>query len=572
MGGRWEAQRGMERMPDRSREVEENLWSARAAGPAVLTVGQLNRWIGRVVDSEFFDDVHVVGQVSNYRPNQRSGHVYFTLRDEEAEIPAVMWQSQARRLRFTPENGLEVVATGHVEFYQPRGRIQLIVRQLEPRGVGALELAFRQLYRRLEREGLFEDARKRALPPFPQRIGVVTSPTGAAVRDILVTLRRRFPGLHIFVVPVRVQGDGAAEEIARAIANLNRWSAHLGGIDVMIVGRGGGSQEDLWAFNEEVVARAIAQSRIPVVSAVGHEIDTTIADLVADVRAATPTAAAQIVVPDAQEVLRTIERHARSLMRTVAHRLEMERSRLRQIERAEPFARPLAIVERARQRVDEAAQRLEGGWHRRARGWHDRLHHAARVLVGLHPLRVMRRMDRQVEMLRERLGRAVGRCLDRAEAGLAGLERRLAGRHPGMQVGMYRREVRAAERRLAGAARRRVRGWAPVLDEVHRRLERAPQRLVEALAKRTETAETRLRVNSYRSVLRRGYAIVRRRGRKRLVTRSADARPGEVLTTEMFDGSFESQVIERGQGVLFGEDRDEARAGEQAGGSPGPVE
>ncbi|HXG04019.1 MAG TPA: exodeoxyribonuclease VII large subunit, partial [Candidatus Binatia bacterium] len=264
---------------------------------AVLTVTQLTEQLRRTVE-ERFPAVWVEGEISNFRL-YGSGHAYFTLKDEGAQLRAVMFRTRTRRLRFEPTDGLHVLAFGALEVYPQRGEYQLVVELLEPRGVGALQLAFEQLKQRLGAEGLFDAGRKRPLPRFPRRIGLVTSPDGAALRDMLRIIGRRFAGLSIVLAPCRVQGEGAAEEIAQGLADLNR----LGGVDVIIVGRGGGSLEDLWAFNEEVVARAIAASKVPVISAVGHEVDVTIADFVADVRAPTPSAAAEMVAARRDELI-----------------------------------------------------------------------------------------------------------------------------------------------------------------------------------------------------------------------------------------------------------------------------
>ena len=252
----------------------------RPAGPGTITVTELTRLIKGAIQAQLPAELHLVGEISNFT-RSANGHLYFTMKDAASEIRCVMWRTAAGAMRFQPSDGLAVIATGAVDVYEPRGQYQFYVRKLEPRGVGALELAFRQLKERLAKEGLFAPERKRDLPRVPERIAVVTSATGAAIRDILQTLRRRYPAVRVFVFDVRVQGDGAAGEVADAIRRINRNRERLGGIDVMIVGRGGGSLEDLWAFNEEAVARAIFASKIPVVSAVGHEVDFTIADFTA---------------------------------------------------------------------------------------------------------------------------------------------------------------------------------------------------------------------------------------------------------------------------------------------------
>lgn len=265
-----------------------------------LTVSELTAHIKQLVDRNFFD-VWVVGEVSNFRGGKGRPHFYFSLKDENSQLSAVMFNGAAR-IGFELVDGLELVCHGNVTVYGPRGQYQIVVDECYPKGVGALQLAFEQLKKKLDDEGLFRAEHKSSIPFLPRRIGVVTSPTGAAVRDIIHVLTRRYPPIEILLYPVKVQGDGAAEEIAHAIDAFNR----RGDVDVMIVGRGGGSLEDLWAFNEEVVARAIFNSRIALISAVGHEIDFTIADFVADVRAPTPSAAAEIAVPVLDDLKRAI--------------------------------------------------------------------------------------------------------------------------------------------------------------------------------------------------------------------------------------------------------------------------
>ena len=269
------------------------------AGP--LTVTELTRRIKDTLETGFAD-VWVVGEISGLRIPS-SGHLYFSLKDKGANIKCVFFRSGSRFLRFRPEDGLEVILRGRLSLYEPRGEYQIIAEYMEPKGLGALQLAFIQMKEKLEKDGLFDPARKRPLPPYPKCIGVVTSPTGAAVRDILKVLKRRAPGVHVIIAPASVQGESAPAEVARAIEDLNR----RGGLDVLIVGRGGGSLEDLAAFNTEVVARAIFNSNIPVISAVGHEIDFTIADFVADLRAPTPSAAAEIVAKSEEELRHRLE-------------------------------------------------------------------------------------------------------------------------------------------------------------------------------------------------------------------------------------------------------------------------
>ncbi len=273
-----------------------------------LTVSQLTAQIKNALEGEF-TSVWVAGEISNYSRPQ-SGHSYFTLKDDQAQIRSVMWRSAAARLKFDLADGLDVICHGHVDVYAPRGSYQLVIDQLQPKGIGALELALRKLREKLTAEGLFDPARKRTLPPFPRRVAFVTSPTGAAIHDFLQVLQRRWRGVDVLVIPARVQGDGAVQEIVSGIRLANRVVPRP---DVIVVGRGGGSLEDLWSFNEEPVVRAIAASRIPTVSAVGHEIDVTLADLAADVRALTPSEAAERIVPAAEEISARIHNYQKRL-------------------------------------------------------------------------------------------------------------------------------------------------------------------------------------------------------------------------------------------------------------------
>ncbi|MBF0217757.1 MAG: exodeoxyribonuclease VII large subunit, partial [Candidatus Omnitrophica bacterium] len=278
----------------------------------VFTVSELTREIAFFLEDKY-PGVWVEGEISNFTRSS-SGHCYFSLKDEDSTLKCVMFKSSSARTRFSPEDGLSVLCSGKIGVYNKQGQYQLYVDRIEPRGKGALYIAFEQLKEKLSKEGLFSEERKRRIPPFPRRVAVVTSATGAAIRDIITVARRRDPGIEITVYPVMVQGEGAKDEIASAIASLNEYNGNIGTncpggnpIDVMIVGRGGGSIEDLWAFNEEIVARAIAASDIPVVSAVGHEIDFTISDFVADKRAPTPSAAAEMIIADKNETLSRVE-------------------------------------------------------------------------------------------------------------------------------------------------------------------------------------------------------------------------------------------------------------------------
>jgi exodeoxyribonuclease VII large subunit len=318
-------------------DSSSKLLAALFAERRIFTVTEVTEQIKDTLESEFFA-LHVQGEVSNYKRHQ-SGHWYFTLKDSHAQMRAVFYKQWNRLMRFEPENGLEVRLRGRLSVYEPRGEYQLIVEVMEPLGVGALQLAFEQQVRRLAAEGLFDEARKRKLPLLPRRVGIVTSPVGAAIRDMLQVLERRNRGIDVIIAPVRVQGTTAAREIVDAIRLLNKHAKKPGNeIDVIIVGRGGGSIEDLWAFNEEPVARAIYESEIPVVSAVGHETDFTIADFVADYRAPTPSAAAEIVAAESSDLAARIEYLQNSLARAIIHSLLMRKSRMRDLIESRGFA------------------------------------------------------------------------------------------------------------------------------------------------------------------------------------------------------------------------------------------
>jgi exodeoxyribonuclease VII large subunit len=298
----------------------------------VFTVTEVTAEVRRMMESAF-GEVFVEGEISNCRP-WTTGHVYFTLKDRSAQLKAVMWKSAARLVKFKLEDGLQVVARGRLTVYEPKGEYQLVCDQIEPKGLGALQLALEQLKKRLQAEGLLDAARKRPLPTLPRKIGIVTSIDGAALRDIIKVLGRRYPNAHLVIAPTRVQGEGAAADIARALGNIGR----VEGVDVVIVGRGGGSIEDLWAFNEEPVARAIAACPVPVISAVGHEVDVTLSDLVADLRAPTPSAAAEVVVAAKNDFVGHIDNLSDRLDSAIETRMQNGRHLLQRIEGRPAFA------------------------------------------------------------------------------------------------------------------------------------------------------------------------------------------------------------------------------------------
>ena len=319
--------------------------------PRVYSVSELTRLIRGIVEAGF-PAVCVEGELSNVR-QPASGHCYFTIKDASAQIRAVIWRNDVRGLPFVPRDGLLVRVFGALTVYERDGSYQIVVRRMEEGGKGALQAAFEALKKKLGDEGLFDAARKKPLPLLPRHIGIVTSPTGAAIRDILNILRRRFPNLHVVLAPARVQGEGAAQEIAAAIDLLDR----RGGMDVLIVGRCGGSIEDLWCFNDEGVARAIARCSIPVISAVGHETDFTISDFVADLRAPTPSAAAELVVGRKDEFRAALSEQARLMVRLLKHALRETRSRFQSVARSYVFREPGHAAKVYRQRIDRLNER-----------------------------------------------------------------------------------------------------------------------------------------------------------------------------------------------------------------------
>jgi exodeoxyribonuclease VII large subunit len=316
----------------------------------ILTVSELTQEIKNILDLKF-SDIWIEGEISNLRIPP-SGHIYFTLKDDFSQIRAVLFKMQARTLRFVLQDGLHVVCRGRVSVYERRGEYQLILEEVEPKGIGALQLAFLQLKDRLEKEGLFDPAHKKPIPMIPQTIGIVTSPTGAVIRDMLHIIHRRFENIHILLHPVRVQGEGASLEIAKAIEDFNKRM----NVDVIIVGRGGGSLEDLWSFNEEIVVRAIYHSKIPIVSAVGHETDYTISDFVADLRAPTPSAAAELVVRDKREIKNTLHYLEERLENQILQTLQENRTNLSHLKKM--LTDPRKKIEEYFLRTDDLVNRF----------------------------------------------------------------------------------------------------------------------------------------------------------------------------------------------------------------------
>jgi exodeoxyribonuclease VII large subunit len=490
------------------------------------TVSELSAALRRTVE-DAYGHVRVRGEISGYRGPHSSGHAYFSLKDEGARIDAVVWRTAFGRMRIKPEDGLEVIATGRLTTYPGRSTYQIVIESLEPAGLGALMALLEQRKQKLAAEGLFDEARKQLLPFLPDVIGVVTSPTGAVIRDILHRLADRFPR-HVLVWPVRVQGDGAAEEIAAAIRGFNELPEQ-GAIprpDVLIIARGGGSIEDLWSFNEEIVVRAAADSMIPLISAVGHETDTTLIDFVSDRRAPTPTAAAEIAVPVRVELIGRIDSLARRSLSCWARGQDHRRTELRAAVRALPSAETLLAL--PRQRLDGAAERLP-----RALVANAQVHHRAysAIAARLTPQTLTGRILRDRERVAAFAARTV-QCVrvqrERRRERFAAVSVRLTASLRANAQAQRVRIARARER-VDTLTSRAARAILTLLDRRDARLERAGQ-LLTAL--------------SYHGVLARGFALVR--GETGRPLRAAAAvNPGMRLDIEFADGRVRASAEAR---------------------------
>ncbi len=371
----------------------------------IYTVSQVNSLIKGILENNLPRRLTINGEITDWRLHH-SGHCYFSLKDENSTLPCVMWKSKFGAVKFQPENGLAVLATGSIDVYVPHGRYQFIIDKLIPAGVGALQLAFEQMVKKLQAQGLFDEAHKKPIPEYPERIGILTSESGAAIEDIKDSIWNRWPCVKLFLYPVPVQGDGAAEKIAAAIRDINRRNKKLK-LDVLIVGRGGGSLEDLWAFNEEVLARAIFDSKIPIISAVGHEIDTTVADLVADARASTPTKAGVVAVPDMQKVLGDLENYQSSMNNNVTLCLNYRQ-----------------------QQLDESAGNIADAVKEFLTERRERLYETFEQLTKIEPHRLLGKMRDDLNTLQNRVNAAIQEIFNKRKMALTAQANLLAGLNP----------------------------------------------------------------------------------------------------------------------------------------------
>ncbi|WP_163537738.1 exodeoxyribonuclease VII large subunit [Gracilibacillus sp. YIM 98692] len=371
--------------------------------PKFLTVTALTKYIKKKFDvDKHLSNIWLKGELSNFKHHSR-GHMYMTIKDDRASIRAVMFHSQNRRIKFTPENGMKVLLQGYVSVFESQGQYQLYIQDMQPDGVGALHLAYEQLKNKLNHEGLFEDSRKKTLPTYPKRLAVLTSPTGAAIKDILITLQRRYPIVDVLIVPILVQGDQSARSIVDAIQYVNQ----LEHMDVMILGRGGGSIEELWSFNEEIVARAIAKSDIPIISAIGHETDFTISDFVADLRAPTPTGAAEIAVPSQKDLLEHISHLKQRLTYSYDQNKKSKSQKLKAIQDSYVFRFPLRLVEEKEQLLDRLLDQSDKQIRRIQKEKLNQFSYLEKRLKQVTPHHKIDQLHSEVKLMAERLDRSI---------------------------------------------------------------------------------------------------------------------------------------------------------------------
>jgi len=398
-------------------------------GTKIYTVGEVNTLVKMVLQDLLPDRLIVRGEISGWKHHLPRGHCYFSLKDETGVLACVMWADKFRAVRFRPEDGMAVLATGYVDVYIKGGKYQLYVEKLEPEGIGALQLAFEQMVRKLRAEGLFDEAHKRPIPQYPERISILTSESGAAVHDITDSIHNRWPCVKLFLYPVPVQGEGAAEQIAFAIRDVNKRNRKLK-LDLLIVGRGGGSLEDLWAFNEEVLARAIFDSEIPIISAVGHEVDVTVADLVADARASTPTKAGVVAVPDMRDVLAELSSRQRMLTNDIRSQLQLADQSVKTILASSVFRNPLLVVRNREQQLDETGMRLADSVKGLVSTARQALHSYYEQVVRIEPHRLLAKRTVELKDLQSRTNAAMREIISRGRMQLLSQDNRLAGLNP----------------------------------------------------------------------------------------------------------------------------------------------
>lgn len=477
----------------------------------IYTVSQLTNQIKLILEENLEPRISVIGEITDMRL-QSSGHCYYTLKDKNSNLPCVMWASKFSKLKFTPENGLEITARGYIDVYPPHGKYQFITDSMNLAGVGDLQLAFEQMVKKLQAEGLFNDEHKKPLPRYPEKIGILTSPTGAAIHDIADSIFNRWPCVKLYLYPVPVQGEGAAEKIALAIDDLNRRNDKLK-LDVLIVGRGGGSLEDLWAFNEEILARAIFNSKIPIISAVGHEIDTTIADLVADKRASTPTKAGVTVVPDMADVLAQLKSIQNQLTGNLNHKTQSANQSLQTILASAVFRHPLGPVLYATQAVDELTNRLNDSAKNNINRLRNRISSFYENINKIEPHRLLGKNILKLNEFSTRLDNGFKNNINKLKD----------------RINVFFENIKKME------PHRLLDKNALKLNDLSTRYETTLKKLINKKLMQMETASAKLDALNPKSVLKRGYSITTIKKTSQLLIDPDKIDLGDILITELAD-------------------------------------
>ena len=512
---------------------------------SIYTVSQITALVKAALEAGLPAKFLVAGEISDWKIHQASGHCYFSLKDENAVLPCVMWARDFSGVKFKPENGLAVIAKGFIDVYMPRGKYQFNVEKLEPAGMGALNLAFEQLKRRLQAEGLFDEKHKKPLPKFPMRIGIVTSESGAAVHDIADSIQSRWPCAKLFLYPVLVQGEGAADDIAAAINNINSRNSRLK-LDILIVGRGGGSLEDLWAFNEEAVARAIFASIIPVISAVGHEVDFTIADFVADKRASTPTKAGVEAVPDISEIHRQLENYRNRLSTNLKSVFQLCSENLATILASRVFKKPQLIVLNRGQQIDDLTSKMRDSLRKYFDEAKELLRKNLEFVRRIEPHRLLGKKTIELNEMKNRSAKAVTAIVLNRQQWVDELTMKMKA-----SVRRYFDKAKELLRKNMELVLRiephRLLGKKTVeLNEVKNRCSRSITAIVQRNLVKLTAQANRLSALNPKSVLNRGYSITTNKKTGLLIKKADDVEIGDIMITELAEQNLiESKTIKK---------------------------
>jgi exodeoxyribonuclease VII large subunit len=514
-------------------------------GTKIYTVSQVNTLIKTVLENSLPGRLTVTGEITDWKLHSSSGNYYFKLKGENSILPCAMWKSNFSKLRFEPENGTAVLATGSINVYILGGKYTFIVDELEPEGVGARQLALEQMKKKLQAQGFFDEAHKKPIPSYPERIGILTSESGAAIEDIKDSIWNRWPCVRLFLYPVPVQGEGAAAEIAAGIRDINRRNKKLR-LDILIVGRGGGSMEDLWAFNEEVLARAIFDSKIPVISAVGHEVDVTIADFVADARASTPTKAGVVAVPDMQEVLGRLAYFQKRLGSVLRAKLELCQENLQTVLARAVFRNPLLPVRYREQQLDEIVTNLAELIKELMAEGKDKLHRFYEQIVKIEPHRLLGRKTVDLNDMRTRVNVGVRVILNYRQMQLTGAENRLAEKMKELLFERQRRLSASYEQVVRIIPHRQIGRRMVELSNLSNRANVGVGAILNKRQMELTGAENRLAGLNPKSVLQRGYSITTNKKNGLLVRNLEDVQIADYVITELAgENLFESKVTNK---------------------------